>query len=223
MDNINYVLYLCFFIPMVMSFLVLERRARLVVGYILIGTTVCLFISEVNGALFELIGKNNMLYFCTTISPITEEIVKALPILFYAFFVSDNRIKIVQVAFSLGLGFAILENMIMLTQNMNEINVVWSLIRGFGAGLMHSVCTMTVGMGFSFIKKRKKLFYSGTISLLMLAITYHAIYNTIVMSQYKYLGFALPLSTYVPIIVLEHRKRKTAAFNKRKKQLNNAN
>ena len=217
MDNINYVLYLCFFIPMVMSFLVLERRARLVVGYILIGTTVCLFVSEVNGALFELIGRNDLLYFCTTISPITEEFVKALPILFYAFFVSNNRIKIVQIAFSLGLGFAILENMIMLTQNLSDIDVAWSLVRGFGAGLMHSVCTMTVGMGFSFIRRRRKLFYSGTISLLMLAITYHAIYNTIVMSSFKYLGFALPLSTYIPIIVFERKKRKKALAAKKEK------
>ncbi len=104
----------------------------------------------------------------------------------------------------------------MLTQNLQDIDVTWSLVRGFGAGLMHSVCTMTVGIGFSFVRKRRKLFYSGTISLLMLAITYHAIYNTIVMSNYKYWGFALPLSTYIPIIIFEHRKRKQARTQNKK-------
>lgn len=44
--------------------------------------------------------------------------VKALPVLFYAFFFSDDRQRLAQAAFAVGLGFAILENMIMLTQNI---------------------------------------------------------------------------------------------------------
>ena len=207
MDNISYVLYLCFFVPMVMSFLVLERRARLVIAYILTGATVCLFVSELNGLLFHMIGRD-MTYFCTTISPITEEVVKGLPILFYAFLISSNREKIVQISFSLGLGFAILENLISLTQNMESIDLGWALIRGFGAGLMHSVCTVAVGMGISFVQRKRKLFYCGTIALLMMAITYHGIYNAIVMSRFRYFGFVLPFATYVPIIILIGRKFK---------------
>ena len=45
-------------------------------------------------------------------------------------------------------------------------------------------------------------------SLLMLAITYHAIYNTIVMSPYKYFGFVLPFMTYLPILLF-YSKRKS--------------
>ncbi|MBQ1780835.1 MAG: PrsW family intramembrane metalloprotease, partial [Bacteroidales bacterium] len=89
------------------------------------------------------------------------------PVLFYAFFFSDNRKKLVQISFAVGLGFAILENMIMLTQNLDSLDIIWAIIRGFGAGLMHSVCTVAVGMGISFVRKKKKLFYCGTISLLM--------------------------------------------------------
>ena len=205
MENIAYILYICFLIPMILSLLILEKRSRLVIGYILIGTTVCLFISEVNGILYEYLNRD-MLYFCTTVSPITEEIIKALPVLFFAFFFSDNRQKLVQASFSVGLGFAILENMIMLTQNMNTLDISWAIIRGFGAGLMHSICTMAVGLGISFVKKKRKLFYCGTLALLMLAITYHAIYNTIVMSEYKYFGFVLPVSTYIPILFFYMRR-----------------
>ncbi|MCR4605070.1 MAG: PrsW family intramembrane metalloprotease [Eubacterium sp.] len=201
MDNISYILYVCVLIPMLLSLFILEKRSRLVVGYILIGMTSCLFVSEINGYLYDDMNKD-MLYFCTTVSPITEEIVKGIPILFYAFFVSNNRSKLVQASFAVGLGFAILENMIILTQNIDGITLSWAIIRGFGAGLLHSVCTVAVGLGISFVRMKKKLFVCGTIALLMLAMTYHAIYNTIVMSEYKYFGFVLPLVTYIAILVL---------------------
>ena len=211
MDNITYVLYICFLVPMLMSLFILDSNARLVVEYILIGASVCLFISEINGLLLNGLGCG-MRFFCTTVSPISEEVAKALPILFYAFFFSDNRRKLVQSSFALGLGFAILENMIMLTQNIAsglvQMDVLWALVRGFGAGLMHSVCTVTIGLGISFIRKKKKLFWCGTSSLLKLAITYHSIYNTIVISKYKYFGFVLPLATYIPILLTYLRQQK---------------
>ena len=92
-------------------------------------------------------------------------------------------------------------------QGSGTIDVSWAIIRGFGAGLMHSICTVSVGMGISYIRKREKLFYCGTLSILMMAITYHSIYNTIVMSDYKYCGFILPFCSYLPIIIF-HRKQK---------------
>ena len=205
MDNIVYAIYICLMVPMLMSLALLRHRARLVVGFVLIGCTVCLIVSELNGVLYPFFP--DMLTFCTSISPITEEIMKAIPVLFFAFFISDNRSTLVQIAFSVGLGFAILENMIVLVQNLQDINIVWALIRGFGAGLMHSICTVTVGLGISMVHKKKKLFICGTIALLLMAMTYHAIYNTIVMSDYKYFGFVLPVLSYIPINRLA-RKRK---------------
>ena len=211
MENINIVLYFCFLIPMFLSLFIMEKKSRLVVEFILIGTTVCLIIGYINASLYNTIGKS-ILYFSTTISPINEEFIKAIPLLIYAIIFSDDRQKLVQSAFAIGLGFAIMENVSMLTQNIGfestSVNISWAIIRGFGAGLMHSICTAMVGIGISFVKKKKKLFYTGTLALLMLAITYHAIYNTLFMSQYKYLGVILPLSTYVPILYFYLKRHK---------------
>ena len=209
MDNLSLVLYICFFVPMLLSLFVLEKKARLIVGYIIVGTTVCLFVSEVNGILYNMIDRS-LLYYCTTISPATEELVKALPVLYLAIFFTDNRRTLIQISFAVGLGFAIMENCIILVQNIDSITITWAVIRGIGAGLMHSVCTMAVGIGISFVKKKRKLFYCGTVALLMMAITYHAIYNTIVMSDYKYFGFILPLATYIPILIVLTRDKKRA-------------
>lgn len=207
MDNITYILYICFVIPMALSLFIMEKKSRLVVGFVLLGTTVCLFASELNTHIYFGTDKD-MLYYTTTVAPVIEEILKALPILFYALYISDDRQKLAQSAFAVGLGFAIMENVIMITQNLYSIDIKWAIMRGFGASLMHSICTVVVGIGISFVRKKKKLFYCGTLSLLMLAITYHSIYNTLVMSPHKYYGIILPICTYIPLLIFSFKRKK---------------
>ena len=215
MDNIVYAIYICLMVPMLMSLALLQNKAKLVMGFVLIGSTICLVASELNGVLYPFF--DDMTTFCTMVSPITEEIMKALPILYFAFVISDKRSTLVQVSFAVGLGFAILENMIVLTQNLADINIAWALIRGFGTGLMHGVCTVAVGLGISMVHKKKKLFVCGTIALLMMAMTYHAIYNTIVMSEYKYFGFVMPLLAYIPInrMARKHMRERRKALKEK--------
>ncbi len=192
---------------MLLSLFIMQKKSRLVVAFILTGTTVCLIAGEINTRIYLAIGKD-MLYFTTTVSPVTEELLKALPILLFALFISDNRQKLAQSAFAVGLGFAIMENMIMITQNLYSVDIKWAIMRGFGASLMHSICTVAVGIGISFVRKRKKLFYCGTLSLLMLAVTYHSIYNTLVMSPQKYFGVLLPICTYIPLLVFSLKRKR---------------
>ena len=61
-------------------------------------------------------------------------------------------------------------------------------------------------------QKKRKLFYSGTFALLTLASIYHGIFNMLVQSEYKYLGFVLPAVTYIPILFQQYRfyKKKRA-------------
>ena len=58
---------------MVLSLFIMGKKSRLVVGYVLIGTTVCILASELNTHIYLGLGKD-MLYFSTTVSPVTEEI-----------------------------------------------------------------------------------------------------------------------------------------------------
>ena len=137
----------------------------------------------------------------TTITPITEEIVKALPILYCAMVITDDRKVLIQNAFAVGVGFALLENMIVLLQNISEATIFWALVRSFGSGMVHGLCTVMVGYGISYIRKRRKLFWCGTFALLSAAITYHAVYNVLVQSAYRNTGFILPLISYIPVVI----------------------
>ena len=209
MDNLVYILFICLVAPLALMALMLRKRSRLLVGYMLIGIFVSLFVSELNTFLLEWCGGDS-LYVTTTITPISEEIVKALPILFYAIVFSDDRDKVLPIAFALGVGFAMFENMVVLVQHAEIVTVGWAIVRGFATALMHAVCTVVVGYGICFVKKRKKLFVSGIFALLALAMIYHGIFNMLVQSDYQYFGFFLPGVTYIPILILQfgYYKRK---------------
>ena len=204
MENIAYILFICLVAPMLFMVLMLRGRSRLLVGYMLLGVFVSLFVSELNTILLSQCG-GDMLYVSTTVTPVTEEIVKAIPILFYAVVFSDNRDRVMPIAFATGVGFAMFENMVILAQNVENVTLGWALIRGFSTALMHAICTVAIGYGICLVKKRPKLFRCGTFALLTLASIYHGIFNMLIQSEYKYLGFFLPAVTYIPFLFMHYR------------------
>jgi len=202
MENLIYILFICMFVPLLLSLPLLQKTSRRVMVFILIGISAALFISEINGLLLRLMGYDT-LYVTTTVTPATEEIIKAIPILIYAFVISDNRDKLLSSSFALGIGFALFENTYILVNSVEAVSIEWALVRGFSTALMHGICTAAVGYGMSFVKKRKKLFYCGTFALLLMAIIYHGIFNMLVQSTdwLKYFGFVLPVATYIPVVI----------------------
>lgn len=201
MENMTYILFICMVAPLLLSLPLIKKSSRGIMIFILIGIGAALFISEVNGVFLRLMN-NDTLFVTTTITPVTEEIVKALPVLVYAFLFSDKREKLLTVSFAVGIGFALFENTYILTQTATQVTIGWAIIRGFSTALMHGICTAAIGFGMSFVRKKKKLFYCGTISLLLLAVTYHGIFNMLVQSEsLKFFGFFLPAVTYIPLLV----------------------
>ena len=210
MENMIYILFICMVAPLMLSLPLIKKSSRDIMIFILIGICTALFISEVNGVFLRLLD-NDILLVTTTITPATEEIVKALPVLIYAFLFTDDKERLLTASFAVGIGFALFENTYILTQTSTDITIGWALIRGFSTALMHGICTAAVGFGMSFVRKKKKLFYCGTISLLLLAVTYHGIFNMLVQSEsMKYFGFFLPSVTYIPLVismVMNYRKK----------------
>lgn len=216
MANLIYILFICVLAPLLLTLPLMKGASRRVMLYLIIGICVSLFISEINGRI--LIASNNqMLLVTTTFTPVTEEIVKALPVLLYAFLFSDDREKLLPLAFATGIGFALFENTVILIQSIDNVSIIWAIIRGFSTALMHGICTAAVGYGMSFVRKKKKLFVSGTFALLALAVIYHGLFNMLVQSKnLQYVGFVLPAVTYVPLIIylvfsVRNKKQKSTA------------
>ena len=199
MDSIIYLLFVSIFVPIMLMALLVEKKARLPVMFMLFGIFVSVFAAEVNGLLTKLLPLD-MYGITTVVTPMTEEILKALPVLYYALIISDKREKLFTASMATGIGFAILENAFYLI-NCPNFGMINAVIRAFGAGLMHGMCTLLVGVGISFVKKRSKLFAVGTFGLLSTAIVYHGIYNILIQSEYEIVGALLPIATYIPFFI----------------------
>ena len=209
MDNLTYIAFISLTVSLALMLPLMEKKQRRLVVFMIAGIFSCLFVSELNNILLGAF-RGDIFFVTTTITPITEEVVKMLPILFFAIMVTDDRRTLIPISFAVGVGFALLENVVILTQNVENVTILWALVRGFGSGLVHGICTVMVGWGISYIKKRRKFFYCGTFALLSAAIIYHAIYNLLVQSQYQYVGIMLPTITYIPIILFLRKNKMKA-------------
>ena len=200
MDNMIYILFISISIPLLLMALLMEKKARLPILFMIIGIFVSVFASEVNGLLSKLLSMDT--YSMTVIiTPVTEELLKALPVLYYAVVISDKRERLFTASMAIGVGFALLENAYFLL-NSDNFTIIIAIIRAFGAGLMHGMCTLLVGVGISFVKKKRKLFAVGTFGLLSTAIVYHGIYNILIQSEFSIVGALLPIATYIPFLIL---------------------
>ena len=209
MGTLIYILFISIFFPLFLMMLLVEEKARLPIIFVMVGIFVSVFVSEVNGVLLTMLNMTK--YDATiTLAPITEELLKAFPILFYAIAISDKKEKLFTASMATGIGFAILENAFYLIVNYETFSLLSALIRGFGTGLMHGMCTLLVGFGISFIRKRRKLFAVGTFALLSTAITYHSIFNMLIQSKYPIFGALLPIVTYLPFFVWRYRNKTKA-------------
>jgi RsiW-degrading membrane proteinase PrsW (M82 family) len=198
---------------MLMNLLV-EKKSRLPITFILIGIFVSVFASEVNGFLAGMLPMD-MYNITVIVTPVTEEFFKMLPVLYYAVVISDKKEKLFTASMATGIGFAILENAFYLL-NYPDFTMFSAVIRAFGAGLMHGMCTLLVGVGISFVKKKSKLFAVGTFGLLSTAIVYHGIYNILIQSEYSIIGAFLPITTYIPFLIWRLKfKQKQAQVGKK--------
>ena len=207
MESLTYILFICITIPLILMTFLVEKKSRRTIIFFITGICAAVFAAEVNGILSNIIPLD-IFEFTIRITPITEEIIKAVPVLFFAKTISDKKETLITVSLAIGIGFAIMENSYILTQNIDSISMLWAIMRGFGTGIMHGMCTFLVGTGFSFVNKNKKLFIVGTFALLSLAITYHSVFNMLVQSDYRYFGAVLPVITYLPFVLLLYNNRK---------------
>ncbi len=201
MGNLNLILFISFAAPLLMTLFVCKGKSRTLLIFLFLGTVVCLFCGEFSAIIMKMLPFDTQ-YYTSNFTPLFEEVFKALPILVYAFIFKPKRRTLLESSILVGVGFAVLENAFILGGAVSSLSVTTALIRGFGSGMMHGVCTLAVGYGMSFVHTKRKLFYTGTTALLAVAMIYHSVYNTLVQSEHSLVGFLLPVITFIPVIVL---------------------
>lgn len=207
MGDLNLILFVSFAAPLLMSLLICDGKARTLIFFLFSGTVVCLFCGAFSPFVLNRLSYD-MRYFTSNFTPLFEEVFKAVPILVYAFLFEPKKKTLYQCAILVGVGFAVLENAFILGGAASSVSLVNALIRGFGAGMMHGICTLTVGYGMTFVHTNPKLFYPGTTALLVVSTIYHSMYNTLVQSSHQLAGFLLPLITFIPVLIILKKTEK---------------
>lgn len=203
-----YVIYICIAVPVLLMLSLIEKNARYIIGFMIVGMTVAILGFELNSFLNAAFGMTET-DFTSTVTPISEEILKTIPVLFFALAISDKKNLVLSVAMGVGVGFAIIENAYLLFSNLETASILWAFMRGISSALLHGMCTAIVGYGITFVKKQKKLFYTGTFGLISVSITLHAIYNLLVSSaDYRYIASAIPVVIYISVIIFSRLYRK---------------
>lgn len=208
MESLTVILFLCVCIPILSVLTMLpDKRSRLFMGYLLVGMAVYLIASWGNTLLMRLFN-GDAFYISTNVAPVLEELLKAAAVLYFALCFSDDRNTLLSLSLAVGLGFALVENLVILTQNVETVTIPWAVARGLGAAQMHSTCTALLGMGISYVRKRRKLFYCGSFSLLIAAAIFHALFNILVLSAHRWLAFVLAALLFLPQIPFAVRRRR---------------
>lgn len=190
MEYLNLLLFVSIAVPLGLMSIICKDRTRSLLVFFICGLGVGLFCGELNAIIQKLLPYSYR-FFVTNITPVVEEVFKALPILFYAFEFRPKRQELLENSIAVGVGFAVLENAYVFASNIGSISVVTAIMRGFGAGLMHAITTLMIGFGMSFVHIRRKIFYSGTTALLAAAVIYHSLYNNLVCTNHILEGFLI--------------------------------
>lgn len=206
-----YVIFLCIALPLLLMLPILEHKARRLVFFLLMGMATALTAYEINSILYAVSGLESV-RFSQTVPPMTEEILKALPVGIFAICFNDDRKTVLPIAMSVGIGFSILENTAILIENLAAVTLGWAALRGLSASLMHGLCTMVIGAGLPYVKKQKKLFYTGIFGLWSIAVTMHAMFNLLIQSQYAWLGACMPMVLYTLLYLVRRSGRLKLPF-----------
>jgi len=202
------ILFLCIVIPLSLMAVIFGRKTRRTFIFIVIGTYMCIICGSLN-SYFRTVMETDTFYLTTTITPIVEETIKSIPIFIYALFFSDKKENVLNASAALGLGFALLENIYIITGSSQTPTIAWALARSFGAGMVHCGCGVIVGYGMIFIRSAKKFFVPNIFALISTAIIYHGIFNALTSTDVYWLGPIITLLVFAVLVVVHLRERAT--------------
>ena len=138
--------YICLAAPLLLAVLCLRREGQRTLLFLLSGMSACLFSAYISSFVVGTINMD-LSYASHEISPVVEEVMKIIPVLFYILVFEPEKKRVISATLMTAVGFATFENVCYLTTFGTE-NLMRLLIRGFGTGAMHVVSGMVISIGF---------------------------------------------------------------------------
>lgn len=195
-------IFVCLALPLILSLLFTRGRARSFPLFVVAGMSVCLLSAYVSSFFMGYCGADARVA-VIEITPVCEEILKLLPLLFYLLIFEPKPRELPGAVLAIAVGFATFENVCYLTENGAE-DLAFLLIRGISAGALHILCGVLSGYGIAYVFRRRWLALTGTVGILGACIGFHGIYNLLITAQgvWKTAGYLFPSVLLVCLLVL---------------------
>ena len=195
-------IFVCLALPLILSLLFTRGRARSFPLFVVAGMSICLLSAYVSSFFMGYCGADARVA-VIEITPVCEEILKLLPLLFYLLIFEPKPRELPGAALAIAVGFATFENVCYLTENGAE-DLAFLLIRGISAGALHILCGVLSGYGIAYVFRRRWLALTGTVGILGACIGFHGIYNLLITAQgvWKTVGYLFPSVLLVCLLVL---------------------
>jgi len=189
-------IFICLAAPFLLAALGTNTGNRKNYIFIVLGFVCCIISAYLNTFFSVLYGAQETSA-VLEISPVIEETVKLIPLLFGLIVFELQPHEGDNIIFNIAVGFATFENICYLIQN-GAGHFSFIFFRGIGTGAMHVICGAIVGGGLAYVWQRTWLKIAGTCGLLGAAITFHALYNLLIAY-----GGAVQYAAYVlPVVIL---------------------
>ena len=195
-------IYLCLAIPLILSLFFTGGRARSFTVFVVAGMSSCLLSAYVSSFFMGYCGADAQ-QAVIEITPVCEEIIKLLPLLFYLLIFDPQPKELPGAALAIAVGFATFENVCYLTEN-GAADFRLLLIRGISAGALHILCGALSGYGVSHVFRRPWLALTGTVGVLGACIGFHGIYNLLItgVGAWKMAGYLFPSALIIFLFAL---------------------
>lgn len=200
MNNLEHI-FLCLVIPYLLLLLFIRGKQSRAVWFAVIGMGMSLFSSYVTRFYMEYLQADS-LQAMVEITPVCEEVMKAIPLVMWIFIARPKSDEILPAALFLAVGFATFENVCYMTTNGTD-DIRYLLLRGFSAGAVHILCGLAVGYGLTFVYKRMYLALIGTVAVIGACSVFHGIYNLLGTAEanIRLIGYALPMTLILLVTI----------------------
>lgn len=184
--------FLCLALPLLLPLPFTKPDPRRFLLFLVTGMGICLLSAYVSSFFMTLYGMDSAAA-TLQITPICEEAMKLLPLLFYFLIFEPQPRELPAAAIALAAGFATFENACYLTEHGAE-DFTTLLIRGFSAGALHILCGVFCGFGLSHVFPRRWLALTGTVGIFGFCTGFHAIYNLLISAAnpWRSIGYLFP-------------------------------
>ena len=200
---------ICIALPLIISLFFIHGRARQFAASFLAGMGVCLLAAYISGFINAAGGLEGE-YTSIFVSPVVEELMKFLPILFFMFMFMPEDRSLLIVAVGICAGFATFENCCYILSSGAE-SLPYILIRGMAVGVMHIVSGLAVSFGLIIARRYRMLSLAGITGALGLSTSFHALYNLLVSEPgiSSVIGYGLPIVTAAVFYIAYRRQIRT--------------